>query len=263
MTFKTNQLRDAVLLALVAGGAGLAGTGTALAQESGQQATTLDRIEVTGSRIRSVDAETSQPVLVLDRATIEKQGVTSVAEVLSRISANGAGINRTFNNGGDGSSEISLRNLGSSRTLVLVDGRRWVQTLGGSVDLNTIPAAIVERIEVLKDGASAIYGSDAIAGVVNIITRKDFDGAEVRTHLGQFNQGDGARNSIDATVGVSGERGNVVMSISRVEEEAVMAGDRALSADPVFGLGRSRWSGFSSNGRIWNAGPLGDRKSVV
>src|SRR5690606_13961852 len=101
--------------------------------------------------------------------------------------------------------------------------------------LNTIPASIVERIEVLKDGASAIYGSDAIAGVVNIITRKDFEGAEFRTHLGQFNQGDGERNSIDATVGMSGERGNVVMSISRVEEESVMAGDRALSADPVFG----------------------------
>src|SRR5690554_1180726 len=258
MTFKTTQLRDAVLIALVAGGAGLAGTGVAFAQDSGQQATTLDRIEVTGSRIRSVDAETSQPVLVLDRAAIEKQGVTSVAEVLSRISANGAGINRTFNNGDDGSAEISLRNLGSSRTLVLVDGRRWVQTLGGSVDLNTIPAAIVERIEVLKDGASSIYGSDAIAGVVNIITRDNFEGAEFRTHIGQFNQGDGERHTVDATVGVSGERGNVVISLSRVEEEAVVAGDRALSADPVFGRGAALYSGFSSHGKIWNAGPGGD-----
>ena len=255
MTFKTTQLRDAVLLALVAGGTGLAGTGVAQAQEaSGQQATTLDRIEVTGSRIRSVDAETSQPVLVLDRAEIEKQGLTSVAEVLSRISANGAGINRTFNNGGDGSAEVSLRNLGSSRTLVLVDGRRWVQTLGGSVDLNTIPSAIIERIEVLKDGASAIYGSDAIAGVVNIITRDNFEGAEFRSHIGQFNQGDGQRTSVDATVGMSGDRGNVVISLSRVEEEAVSAGDRVMSRDPVFGLGSLLNSGFSNHGRIWNAG---------
>src|SRR5690606_10758325 len=254
MTFKTTQLRDAVLIALVAGGAGLAGTGVAFAQASGQQATTLDRIEVTGSRIRSVDAETSQPVLVLDRAAIEKQGVTSVAEVLSRISANGAGINRTFNNGGDGSAEISLRNLGSSRTLVLVDGRRWVQGLGGSVDLNTIPASIVERIEVLKDGASSIYGSDAIAGVVNIITRDNFDGAEFRTHIGQFNQGDGERTSVDATLGMSGERGNVVISLSRVEEEAVSAGDRVMSRDPVYGLGSALNSGFSNHGRIWNGG---------
>src|SRR5690606_32982442 len=244
----------AVLLPLVAGGTGLAGTGVAHAQDAGQQATTLDRIEVTGSRIRSVDAETSQPVLVLDRADIEKQGLTSVAEVLQRISANGAGINRTFNNGGDGSSEISLRNLGSSRTLVLVDGRRWVQTLGGSVDLNTIPAAIIERVEVLKDGASAIYGSDAIAGVVNIITRDNFEGAGFRTHIGQFNQGDGERTSVDATLGMGGDRGNVVLSVSRVEEEAVMAGDRAMSADPVYGLGSLLNSGFSNHGRIWNAG---------
>lgn len=260
MTLKTTKLRDAISFALVVGATALTGTGPAFAQTaapiaSSDNPTELERIEVTGSRIRSVDAETSQPVLIIDRAAIEKQGVTSVAEVLQRISANGAGINRTFNNGGDGSSEISLRNLGSSRTLVLVDGRRWVQTLGGSVDLNTIPAAIVERIEVLKDGASAIYGSDAIAGVVNIITRKDFDGAEIRTHIGQFNQGDGARNTIDATVGINGERGNVVMSLSRVEEEAVMARDRELSADPVFGLGRARWSGFSENGRIRNSGP--------
>lgn len=257
MMLRKTRLRDAITFALVAGSATAAGTGTAFAQ-SEQQATTLDRVEVTGSRIRSVDAETSQPVLTIDRAAIEKQGVTSVAEVLSRISANGAGINRTFNNGGDGSSEISLRNLGSSRTLVLVDGRRWVQTLGGAVDLNTIPAAIVERIEVLKDGASSIYGSDAIAGVVNIITRRDFDGAELRTHVGQYNQGDGERQTIDATFGMNGERGNLVMSLSRVEEDEVMAGDRAISADPVFGLGRARWSGFSENGRIWNAGPLGD-----
>ena len=260
MTLKTTKLRDAITFALVAGATAVAGTGVAFAQDTGdsQQATTLDRIEVTGSRIRSVDAETSQPVLVLSREDIEKQGVTSVAEILSRISANGAGINRTFNNGGDGSAAISLRNLGSSRTLVLVDGRRWVQTLGGSVDLNTIPAAIVERIEVLKDGASSIYGSDAIAGVVNIITRDNFEGAEFRTHIGQFNQGDGERTTVDATVGMSGERGNVVISLSRVEEEAVVAGDRAISADPVFGRGAALYSGFSSHGKIWNAGPGGD-----
>src|SRR5690606_8660565 len=152
MTLKTTKLRNAISFALVAG---TAVTGTAFAQDAApaeQAATTLDRIEVTGSRIRSVDAETSQPVLVLNREDIEKQGVTSVAEVLNRISSAGPSINRTFNNGGDGSSTISLRNLGASRTLVLVDGRRWVSGLDGTVDLNTIPSAVVERIEVLKDG---------------------------------------------------------------------------------------------------------------
>ncbi|MGY0620317.1 TonB-dependent receptor plug domain-containing protein [Lysobacter sp. A378] len=261
MTLKTTKLRDAISFALVVGATTLAGSGVALAQDAdqeGQQATTLDRIEVTGSRIRSVDAETSQPVLVLSREDIAKQGVTSVAEVLNRISAAGPSINRTFNNGGDGSATISLRNLGSSRTLVLVDGRRWVSGLGGSVDLNTIPASIIERVEVLKDGASAIYGSDAIAGVINVITRDNYEGAEIRTHLGQFNQGDGERNSIEATIGANGERGNVIMSLSRVEEGEVMGGDRAQSHDPVFGLGSARYSGYSANGKIWNAGPLDD-----
>ncbi|MEO6169869.1 MAG: TonB-dependent receptor [Lysobacter sp.] len=260
MTYKTNQLRDAITFALVAGATTLAGTGTAFAQAAPAEtkATTLDRVEVTGSRIRSVDAETSQPVLVLDRAAIEKQGVTSVAEVLNRISAAGPSINRTFNNGGDGSSTISLRNLGASRTLVLVDGRRWVSGLDGTVDLNTIPSAVVERIEVLKDGASSIYGSDAIAGVINIITRDNFEGAEFRTHIGQYSQGDGDRKTIEATMGANGERSNIVMSLSRVEEGSVMAGDREQSAVPVFGRGSKNFSGYSSNGKIWNAGPTGD-----
>lgn len=258
MTFKTTKLRDAISFALVVGATAIAGTGVAAAQtipSAQPEATTLDRIQVTGSRIRSVDAETSQPVLVLDRAAIEKQGLTSVAEVLQRISANGANINRTFNNGGDGSSEISLRNLGSSRTLVLVDGRRWVQSLGGAVDLNTIPSAMVERIEVLKDGASSIYGSDAIAGVVNIITRQNFEGAEARAYVGQFSQGDGERSAIEATIGAGTDTSNVVISLSRVEEQEVSAGDRTISRVPIFGLDPLGFSGFSANGRIWNGGP--------
>ncbi|WP_042829157.1 TonB-dependent receptor plug domain-containing protein, partial [Xanthomonas citri] len=185
---------------------------SAIAQEQTEKnPTNLDKIEVTGSRIRSVDVENSQPVLVLTRQDIEKQGLTSVADVLKRIPSNGATMNTTVNNGGDGSATVSLRNLGASRTLVLVNGRRWVSGLSGSVDLNTIPSAIVERVEVLKDGASSIYGSDAIAGVVNIITRTNFDGAEVNAYVGQYGQGDGQRTSFDATVGATSERGNLVI----------------------------------------------------
>jgi len=149
---------------------------------------TLDRIEVTGSRIKRADVETSQPVLLMQRQDIEKQGLVSVADVLQRISTNGAALNTTYNNGGDGSASISLRNLESGRTLVLFNGRRWSSQITGDVDLNTIPASIIERVEVLKDGASTIYGSDAIAGVVNIITRKDFEGAEAGAYFGQYGQ---------------------------------------------------------------------------
>src|SRR5688572_7565300 len=163
------------------------------AQEAGEkQATTLDKVEVTGSRIKRTDVETSQPVFSLSREDIQAQGLTSIGDVIQNLTANGSTLNATFNNGGNGETRVSLRNLGANRTLVLVNGRRWVAGtgLGGATDLNTIPTAAVERIEVLKDGASAIYGSDAIAGVVNVILRTDFDGAELNAYYGQFSQGD-------------------------------------------------------------------------
>jgi len=216
--------------------------------------TTLDRIAVTGSRIRSVDVETQQPVLVLTREAIQQTGRTGVADVLQQIAANGAAINTQVNNGGDGSAGIDLRNLGSSRTLVLVNGRRWVQSLDGDVDLNTIPAAMVERIEILKDGASTIYGSDAIAGVVNLITRENFSGGEAHVYFGQFGQGDGEREAYDITLGSSDERSNIVFGAFYVKEKAVGAGDRRISRDPVLGLGNATYSATSSSGRLWDDG---------
>lgn len=236
MNRNSNKLRDAVVLALIASAAG---TGSAVAQEA-SGTTNLDRISVTGSRIKSTDVETSQPVLSLTRADIEKQGVTSVADILQRISANGAALNRTFNNGGDGSAGISLRNLGSQRTLVLVNGRRWTTGLDGSVDLNTIPVAMVERIDVLKDGASTIYGSDAIAGVVNIVTKQNFDGAEANVYKGQYSAGDGEREAYDFTIGTTTDRASLILGASYVNEREVMAGDRKISAGgPPFFSGQS------------------------
>ncbi|WP_342316579.1 TonB-dependent receptor [Lysobacter sp. FW306-1B-D06B] len=235
---KHRSLRTAVRVGLLPAGIAIAlSPAFAMAQESGKDATTLDKIEVTGSRIKRADVETSQPILTLTRAEIQKQGVTSVADVLQRISSNGAALNSTFNNGGDGSSGISLRNLGASRTLVLVNGRRWTQDMSGTVDLNTIPVAMIERVEILKDGASTIYGSDAIAGVVNIITRKNYEGAEAGAYVGQYQQGDGERQAYDFTIGTGNDRGNVMIGASYVKEEAVMAGDRKISAGgpPFFG----------------------------
>ena len=242
MTLKTTKLRDAITFALAVGTTALLGTSAAFAQEpttapADQQATTLDRIMVTGSRIRRTDIETSQPVFSLSREEIQAQGLTSVGDVIQNITANGSTLNTNSNNGGNGETRVSLRNLGSSRTLVLVNGRRWVggTGLGGAVDLNTIPTAAVERIEVLKDGASSIYGSDAIAGVVNVILRKNFDGAEANTYIGQYDKGDGTRTSYDFTVGSSGDRWAAMFGVGYVEEEPVMAGDREISAVPLFG----------------------------
>ncbi|WP_225041197.1 TonB-dependent receptor domain-containing protein [Xanthomonas campestris] len=232
MNCKSNKLRDAVVLALVVG---VSGTGTAIAQEAGT--TNLDKIEVTGSRIKRADVETSQPVFSMSRQQIESQGLTSIGDVIQNISSGGSALNSNVNNGGNGETRVNLRNLGSNRTLVLVNGRRWVggTGLGGAVDLNTIPTAAVERIEVLKDGASTIYGSDAIAGVVNIILRQNFDGAEANAYFGQYDKGDGSRESYDFTIGSTGERWHATLGVGYVKEEPVWAGDREISAVPVLG----------------------------
>ena len=147
----------------------------------------LEEVVVTGSRIRRADLEGFNPVSVIDRDMIDTQSRVSIGDVLQRMPFSaGAAVNTGVNNGGSGAVNFSLRGLGSERTLVLINGRRAVASgLGANavVDLNNIPPTMIQRIEVLKDGASAVYGSDAVAGVVNIITRQDYDGAELNLSL--------------------------------------------------------------------------------
>lgn len=252
MNCKNSKLRDAIKVALVLGTSASMGTGVAMAQDAPADATTLDRVEVTGSRIKRAELETSQPVFSLNREEIQAQGLTSVGDVIQNLTANGSALNSTFNNGGNGETRVSLRNLGSSRTLVLVNGRRWVggTGLGGAVDLNSIPTAAVDRIEVLKAGASSIYGSDAIAGVVNIILRTDFQGAEANAYYGIYDKGDGAKKSYDLTIGTSDDRFSAMFGVGYVEEEPVGAGDRSVSAVPIFGTGVSFGSSTTPNGRF-------------
>ncbi len=159
----------------------------------------LDRIEVTGSRIKKAEIEGQTPITTITREDIARSGLTSAADIVQQLTGSGSSLNTRFNSSGNfgfppdgsgvgaGSATVDLRHLGSKRVLVLVDGIRWVNEasasgVSGSTDLNTIPVAIIERIEVLEDGASSIYGSDAIAGVVNIITRRDFDGASASVY---------------------------------------------------------------------------------
>ncbi len=233
----TTKLAGAIKFALIVGAASSVASVSAFAQEK-EEAKSLDRVEVTGSRIKRVDAETTQPVAVVTRADIEKSGLTNVFDILNNItSSDGSGLSTTTTqtNGSDGSQQISLRGLGAERTLVLVDGKRWITDIDGTVDLSTIPVAIIERIDVLKDGASAIYGSDAIAGVVNIITRKNFEGAQFGASYGQTAKGDGAQKSADITIGAAGERSSGVLSVSYSEQDAIYAGDRNISDEPYQG----------------------------
>ncbi len=249
MTPIRNLLSDAVRYGLAVGTVGIAGLASASAFAQTAPATTtdaaaakaknLDRVEVIGSRIRrAVDTEPTAPVTTLTRADIEQTGLTSTFDIINHITASdGTGLSTvtTQTNGSDGSQHISLRNLGASRTLILVDGKRWPVNINGQVDVSSIPVAIIERVEVLKDGASTIYGTDAIAGVINIITRKKYDGAQVGWFYGQTTKGDGEQNSEDATIGATGERANAVVSISRSQQSVIFQGDRAISNFPHAG----------------------------
>ncbi len=234
---------------------------------AGTQATTLDRVEVTGSRIKQTDKVTQAPVAVISREQIDKSGVTSVGDLLQQLTSGGKALNSKFNSSGNfgfpadgggigaGSSQVDLRNLESKRVLVLVDGIRWVNEssasgVSGSADLNTIPLAIIDRIEVLEDGASAIYGSDAIAGVVNIITRKNFDGVAVHTYYGAFDRGDGETTDTNITLGGGNDRMNAIFSASYYDQQRVSAADRALARFPEPGAGLRAGSSGTPQGRF-------------
>lgn len=228
---KNNFLAKSVRFALIGGVAATALNVPLVVAADEASAEKVERIEVTGSRIKRTDMEAASPVLVMNRDEIAATGLVSLGDILQTIPSAGAALNTAFNNGGNGSTNMDLRNLGAQRLLVLVNGRRWISSLGSTVDMNTIPTAAVERIEVLKDGASAVYGSDAIAGVVNIITRKDFEGVEVSVYGGEnLSEGDGRQYTADLTFGVSGEKGGLLFNMSHVTQQPIWAGDRDISS---------------------------------
>lgn len=225
----------------------------AYAQEA-EEARQLDRIEVTGTRIKKAEVEGQTPVQVLSREDIDRSGLTSIGDVLQQITGSGSALNTKFNSSGNfgfppdgggvgaGATTVDLRHLGPKRVLVLVDGVRWVNEssasgVGGVVDLNTIPLAIVERIEVLEDGASSLYGSDAMAGVVNIITRRNYEGAGITTSYGEFDKGDGETSTADVSFGGMGERYSFFLGASYNEQKVVESKSREQSSYPVPGTG--------------------------
>ncbi|MFQ6309977.1 TonB-dependent receptor plug domain-containing protein [Lysobacter capsici] len=207
------------------------------AEQAGEQATTLDAVQVTGSHIKRLQLSGVGPVTVLDAEAIQRSGATSVDTLLQRLPASagfaGSQSNAYWAENGYGTSQVNLRGLGINRTLVLLNGRRVVNGGTGansSVDLNMIPVALIERIEVLKDGASAIYGADAVAGVVNIITKKKYDGAEVAVRYGQTFENDGDDAAFDLVWGTHSERGSLMAGLSYSEGGTVNMASRAPCA---------------------------------
>ena len=196
------------------------------------EAVQMEEVVVTGSRLKRKELQSDAPVVVISREQIQESGKTTLGDFLQSIPQQGNAINTQFNNSGDGSTRINLRGLGSARTLVLVNGRRFVPGGTGadaSVDLNAIPTNAIERIEVLLDGASAIYGSDAVAGVVNVITRRHMDGGDFVALGGASQHGDGGVYDLNATMGTTSEKGSLLFSMGYYNADPVFAGDRDFS----------------------------------
>ncbi|TQV85911.1 TonB-dependent receptor plug domain-containing protein [Aliikangiella coralliicola] len=173
-------------------------------------------IVVTGSRIARQDLEGSAPVTIYEREDINLSGATNVGELLRENTSVAGPVESNQQQFSSGRATITLRGLGAVNTLVLLNGRRFIPSgTDGVVDLNAIPLDIVDRIEILKDGASAVYGTDAVAGVVNIITKQDYEGLMLSAEVGQSGQSDANRNSFSVTYGVNGDKGNLLFNYNR------------------------------------------------
>ena len=235
----------------------------------------LAPVVVTGTRIRQDPLQGVSPVLTLTSEQLEGAGVSSVGDVLQRLPISGSPLTTRFNSSGNfgfpadgggisaGASQVDLRHLGAKRVLVLVDGLRWVNGTSGSgvpgaTDLNTIPLSIIDRIEVFGDGASAIYGSDGIAGVVNIITRRNIDGVEMSGSAGTY-PGGGAARDFAASFGGTGERLSAALSVSYENQEELGSASRRQSRFPRPGTDHARHgSTFTPQGRVVFTDPRTD-----
>ncbi len=259
----------AVLMGQVFGLVALAATGVAQAQQA-----TPERITVTGSRISSPNAESPSPLQVFSAEDIASSGVTNVQELLLKNPTMGVpSISRTnsnFQTASVGVATIDLRNLGTARTLVLVNGRRFVSGQPGTsaVDMNSIPTDFIERIDMLTGGASSTYGSDAVAGVVNIILKRNFEGISLDASRGESNKGDDTKQKFGVTFGTAGEKGNVMGHFGYSKQGAVYSRDREMSSvdqgsqmafvtgDPAdaFTVVRPNYSSFAPQGRFFYTG---------
>ncbi|MEC9406042.1 MAG: TonB-dependent receptor [Pseudomonadota bacterium] len=217
-----------------------------------EEAVDLGEFEVTGSRLGRADVEGALPVSVINRDDIDASGFTSVGELLRNTVFNSAGAFRAQSgSSAQGLVAVDLRGLGSQRTLVLIDGRRAPKApyAPTAQDLNAVPLAAVERIEILKDGAGAIYGSDAIGGVINVITRKDYEGVEVSYQVQSNDREGGDVEQGNVTIGISGDRGNMVIGASYFQRDIIFARDSLFN---------SPGASFFSNNLIWGEDTDGD-----
>jgi len=202
-----------------------------------QTAPPVETIVVTGSRLRTTDAASANPITIVTSEEIAKEAATTVEQVLMKlpfVDFNG-GVTANSANGGHGASEAGLRNLGPQRTLILLNGQRFpftdTQGTVDAVDLNNIPVSMIDHIEVLRDGASSIYGADAVGGVINIITKQHAAGVEIGGSVGETSYGDGLRHSVYSTVGADFDRGNILINVGTDHTDPLFGRDRAWAVN--------------------------------
>ncbi len=256
-------------------GIGLAGLApSAMAQQQ------LDRVEITGSSIKRIEGETALPVQVITREDIQRTGASNVEQLMQTVSAAASSGNIVAASASGattlGLSGISLRGLSSLRTLVLINGKRVTPYGYGftndasSVDVNAIPLSAIERVEVLKDGASAVYGSDAIAGVVNFILRKDFQGLEIGAEYGTPSESSaGSKYRVWGTYGfgdLNKDRFNFMVTVSYQKEKALFGRDRDFASSGINVEALQRHDVGQHRSRRTSSRPtasFGDAQSVV
>ncbi len=256
--YTNNKLAKSIRLALMFGGASLALSGAAAAQDASDEQEAeeaQERIQVTGSRIKRTDMEGAVPVTVIDREAIDLSGDMSVSDIIRNTTFNSAGSFRPQSgSSAQGVAQVDLRGLGASRTLVLVDGRRLTMSpsTGSSQDLNSIPLGAVERIEILSDGASAIYGSDAIGGVINVITRKDYNGAQITLGAGEVSvpANGGEREQGSVLFGSSDSKTQLLGGVSWNTREIVFERDYpwVVPGSSTYGNNWRYWTGAAWSG---------------
>jgi outer membrane receptor protein involved in Fe transport len=231
---KNVKLRQAIKIAMLSGAYTVSMGGLSAAHAQAAQDEQIQEITVTGSRIVRRDFETSSPIFTLDANSIRDAGTPQIEQVLNELPQLVPTITTTSNNPSNGGqAQVDLRGLGAGRTLVLLDGARiQPSNVSGTIDLNTIPAGLIQSVEIVTGGGSAVYGSDAIAGVVNIRLRRDFEGIEVSGLTAISDQSDGETNTVSLTLGgnFDDNRGNAVVYMSYDEREGVFAGAREFSA---------------------------------
>jgi iron complex outermembrane recepter protein len=259
-----NTIRDAVRFALTAGVAASVAQAPA-AFGADDDAARLDRVEVTGSRIKRLDIEGPSPVTVISREDIEASGDISVADVLRESTFNSFGsFAESSGFTAQSQATVSLRGVGSNRTLVLLDGRRIAGSAildgGQTSNLNVIPIAAVERIEILRDGASAIYGTDAIGGVINIILRSDYEGMQISASFGQSSFGEPDESSAAIVGGITGASGNITFALDHQERGMFFDSDRPWSQTGLSSFGYPGTITASTTGglTVINPDPVAD-----